>query len=112
MGSSHLSAIYSPFVDLKVHGGLFGLFYSPRAGMRLHVREGIKVMIFILNQNSTSLSFKESWSFNNTRISFPKCLNHWTKSPFELIHTDIWVPSRCESTLGFRYFVTFIDDYS
>ena len=48
----------------------------------------------------------------HTHASFPKRLDQWTKSPFELVHTDIWDPSRVESTLGFRYFVTFIDDYS
>ena len=47
-----------------------------------------------------------------TRVPFPECLDQRTKSQFELIHTDIWGPSRIESTLGFRYFVTFIDDYS
>ena len=36
---------------------LFGVFYYPHAGMALHVREDIKGMIFILNQNPTSLSF-------------------------------------------------------
>ena len=46
----------------------------------------------------------------HTHISFPKRLDQWTKSPFELVHTDVWVPSRVESTLGFQYFVTFIDD--
>ena len=48
----------------------------------------------------------------HTRVPFPRCLNQLTKSPFELIHTDVWGPSQTESTLGFRYFVTFIDDYS
>ena len=48
----------------------------------------------------------------HTRVSFPKRLDQQTKSPFELIHTDIWGPSQVESTLGFRYFVTFIDDHS
>ena len=48
----------------------------------------------------------------HTRVSFPKCLDQRTKSPFELVHTDIWDPSRVESTLGFQYYVTFIDDYS
>ena len=35
---------------------LFGLFDSPCIGMRLHMREGVKDMIFILNPNPTSLS--------------------------------------------------------
>ena len=43
---------------------------------------------------------------------FPKCLDPRTKSPFELVHTDVWGPFRSASTLGFCYFVTFIDDYS
>ena len=58
LSSSHLFAIYTPFVDLKVHEGLyFGLFDSSRAGMGLHVRKGVKDKIFILNLNHTSLSF-------------------------------------------------------
>ena len=48
----------------------------------------------------------------HTRVSFPKRLESQTKSPFELVHTDVWGPSRTASTLDFRYFVTFIDDFS
>ena len=48
----------------------------------------------------------------HTRVLFPKRLDPQTKSPFELVHYDIWGPSRSTSTLGFRNFVTFIDDYS
>ena len=31
---------------------------------------------------------------------------------FDIVHIDIWGPSRVSSTLGFYYFITFIDDYS
>ena len=48
----------------------------------------------------------------HTCVPFPKRLDQRTKSHFELVHTDVWGPSRTESTLGFQYFVTFIDDYS
>ena len=48
----------------------------------------------------------------HTHVSFPKRLDPRTKSPFELVHTDVWGPSRSISTLRFCYFVTFIDDYS
>ncbi|RVW93460.1 Retrovirus-related Pol polyprotein from transposon TNT 1-94 [Vitis vinifera] len=48
----------------------------------------------------------------HTRVSFPKRLNNRAKSPFELVHIDVWGPCRTASTLGFQYFVTFIDDYS
>ena len=47
-----------------------------------------------------------------TRVLFPKRLVPRTKSPFEFVHTNVWGPSRSTSTLGFRYFVTFIDNYS
>ena len=48
----------------------------------------------------------------HTRVPFPKHLDQRTKSHFVLVHTDVWGPSWIECTLGFRYFVTFIDDYS
>ena len=55
----------------------------------------------------------ESCQFGkHTRVSFPKRFESRTKSPFELVHTDVWGLSRTAFTLGFRYFVTFIDDFS
>ena len=48
----------------------------------------------------------------HTRVSFLKRLNNQAKSPFELVHTNVWGPYRTASTLGFQYFVTFIDEYS
>ena len=48
----------------------------------------------------------------HTRVSFPQRLNNRATSPFELVHTDVLGPCRTASTLGFQYFVTFIDDYS
>ena len=48
----------------------------------------------------------------HTRVLFPKHLDPQTKSHFKLVHTDFWGPSRSTSTLGFRYFVTFINNYS
>ena len=48
----------------------------------------------------------------HTRVPFPRRLDQRTKSHFELVHTDVWGLIRIESTFGFWYFVTFIDDYS
>ena len=47
-----------------------------------------------------------------SRISFPRSITRDASSPFALVHSDIWDPSHVKSTLGFKYFVTFIDDYS
>ena len=49
-----------------------------------------------------------------SRVSLESILvvNKRAASPFELVHSDVWGPCRVNSTLGFKYFVTFIDDYS
>nr|XP_009778353.1 PREDICTED: uncharacterized protein LOC104227744 [Nicotiana sylvestris] len=48
----------------------------------------------------------------HTRASFTCSVESHAESVFSLVHSDIWGPSRVSSTLGFRYFVSFIDDYS
>ena len=35
-----------------------------------------------------------------------------TKSAFELIHTDLWGPSPVISREGFRYYISFVDDFT
>ena len=35
-----------------------------------------------------------------------------TASPLELIHTDLWGPTPITSLNGYRYYISFIDDYS
>ena len=44
--------------------------------------------------------------------SFPSRTQNKVEPLFSVIHFDIWGPSCFPSTLGFQYFVTFIDDYS
>ncbi|KAK4390000.1 Retrovirus-related Pol polyprotein from transposon TNT 1-94 [Sesamum angolense] len=46
------------------------------------------------------------------RASFPPRVDKRSSSPFTLVHSDIWGPCRFESINGFRYFITFVDDYS
>ena len=48
----------------------------------------------------------------HTRATFSRSTEGRSESIFSLVHSDIWGPSRVSSTLGFRYFVSFIDDYS
>lgn len=45
------------------------------------------------------------------RISFP-IKEPQILSPFSLIHSDVWGPSRVANISGSRWFVTFIDDYT
>ncbi|KAL0370945.1 UNVERIFIED_CONTAM: Retrovirus-related Pol polyprotein from transposon RE2 [Sesamum angustifolium] len=46
------------------------------------------------------------------RASFPPRVDKRSSSPFTLVHYDIWGPCHFESISGFRYFITFVDDYS
>ena len=62
--------------------------------------------------NLSSIECESCYLGKHTRVSFPKQLDQRTKSPFEFFHTDVWGHSRTESTLGFQYFITFINDYS
>ncbi|KAJ9542741.1 LOW QUALITY PROTEIN: hypothetical protein OSB04_029247 [Centaurea solstitialis] len=39
-------------------------------------------------------------------------VNKRATSPFQLVHSDVWGPCSVASKTGFRYFVTFVDDYS
>ena len=44
--------------------------------------------------------------------AIPSPVNSCNSSAFELVHSDIWGPSRMPSIKGFRYFLLFIDDFS
>ena len=46
------------------------------------------------------------------RLSYSPRVNKQASAPFELVHSDVWGPCPVVSPTGFRYFVTFVDDYS
>ncbi|PNY13664.1 receptor-like protein kinase [Trifolium pratense] len=48
----------------------------------------------------------------HVHASFSSRINNRAMSPFDVIHSDVWGPSRVPSTLGYKYYVTFIDDFS
>ena len=46
------------------------------------------------------------------RLSYSLRVNKRASAHFELVHSDVWRPCQVVSPTGFRYFVTFVDDYS
>ena len=90
---------------------------STNAPLLIHNRLGhpslSKFQKIVHRFSTLSLLSCESYQLGkHTRVSFPQHLNNRAKYPFELVHTNVWGPCRTASTLGFQYFVTFIDDYS
>ena len=54
----------------------------------------------------------ESCQFGKYHKTFSSMVVNYYSSPFGVVHTDIWGPTRVKSVFDFSYFVTFIDDYS
>ena len=46
------------------------------------------------------------------RVHLSPRVNKRVSAPFELIHSDVWGPYLVMSPSGFKYFVTFVDDFS
>ena len=46
------------------------------------------------------------------RSSYPRLDSIPSKHPFDLVHCDVWGPSRTSSITKFRYYIVFVDDYS
>lgn len=48
----------------------------------------------------------------HTRVLIPISIHNTSTSPFHIIHSDVWGPSRISSLSGYKWYVTFIDCYS
>ena len=46
------------------------------------------------------------------RVHLSPRVNKRVSAPFELVHLDIWGPCPIMSPTGFKYFITFVDDFS
>lgn len=47
----------------------------------------------------------------HVRISFSSRINNKAMSLFDVVHFDVWGPNRISPILGYRYYVTFINDF-
>ena len=55
----------------------------------------------------------ESCQFSkHHRLPSSSKVNNRASAPFELVHSDVWGTCPVVSPTGFRYLVTFVDDYS
>ncbi|KAK4402403.1 Retrovirus-related Pol polyprotein from transposon RE1 [Sesamum angolense] len=106
-------------------GGLYFLNTSPRIDARAlsasvsplqwHCRLGhpsLPTLQKVLPIKSSRLACESCELEKHHRASFPPRVDKRSSSPFTLVHSDIWGPCRFESINSFRYFITFVDDYS
>ena len=84
---------------------------------QIHCRLGhpslanLKLLVPSLSNLST-LECESCQLGKHHRVQFAPRVNKRVSSPFELVHSDVWGPHRILSVRGFRYFVSFVDDYS
>lgn len=83
---------------------------------------GVRNLLLLRDKMATGVSFP---NFSSSKLDCVACiLGKQTRQPFDknkasranrilgLVHTDICGPIKDESMAGFKYFITFIDDYS
>ena len=46
------------------------------------------------------------------RVHLSPRVNKRASAPFELVHYDVWGPCLIMSPTGFKYFITFVDDFT
>ena len=59
-----------------------------------------------------SLQCKSCQWGKHVRVCFFNRINNRVMAHFDVVHSNVWGPSRVPSTLGYKYYVTFTDDFS
>ena len=60
----------------------------------------------------SSLNYESCQYAKLHRVHLSPRVNKQASAPFELVHSDVWGPYPVMSPTGFKYFVTFVDDFS
>ena len=60
----------------------------------------------------SSLNYESCQYAKLHQVHLSPRVNKQASSPFELVHYDVWGPCPVLSPTGFKYFVTFVDDFS
>ncbi|KAK3008087.1 hypothetical protein RJ639_013614 [Escallonia herrerae] len=76
-----------------------------------HVSDGLYILDAWVPR-SVALNCESCHFAKHHRSSLSPRVNKRVESAFELVHSDVWGPCPVLSKSGFRYFVTFVDDFS
>ena len=83
--------------------------YRPGHPSFLYLRHLFPSLFF--NKNVADFQCDICQLAKHTRVSFPH-KPYMPSSPFSLIHSDVWGPSKVTTSSGKRWFITFIDDHT
>ena len=64
-----------------------------------------------INKSPSSFHCEICQFAKHTGTSFPR-LQYKPSTPFSLVHSDVWGPSRIKNISGARWFVSFVDDHT
>ena len=81
---------------------------SPRSSLSLSLLKKLYPLFFSLS----SLNCESCQYDNIHRMHLSPKVNKRASAPFELVHSDVWGPCLVMSPTRFKYFVTFVDDFS
>ena len=60
----------------------------------------------------SSLNYESCQYVKLHQVHLSPRVNKRDSAPFELVHSDVWVPCPVLSSIRFKYFVTFVNDFS
>jgi len=68
--------------------------------------------VILVEASISSLGCESCELGKHHHATFQSRVNSRSSFTFELVHSDVWDPSRVPSIKDFRYFLLFIDDFS
>ena len=68
--------------------------------------------LYLQFSSLSSLNFESCQYAKLHRVHLSSRFNKRVFAPFELVHYDVWGPCPVMSPTGFKYFVTFVNDFS
>ena len=108
-GSQHITRCPAAYLGKAVKNNV----WHQRLGHPAH-----DVMTFMLKQSNIPVQTDDNHNTcisciqgKMSRLPFPVRTDRCT-SPFQKVHTDVWGPAPVRSIEGYRYYVTFVDEYT
>ncbi|KAK9224840.1 hypothetical protein WN943_009878 [Citrus x changshan-huyou] len=102
---SHSSPVSSTSINI-----LHRQLGHPSSTVMKHVLTDCKHLQF--NNKTQIPDFCDAYQYGKVHKLHFKTTANKTASPLELIHTNLWGPAPITSLNGYKYYISFIDDYS